>query len=136
VERDVPVEGALSDGGAETILLAEDDPSVRELTANLLREFGYTVIEACDGEEAVAKFRADVSGISLCLFDVIMPKKKGWEAFEAIRRIRADVRALFMSGYQADFDRLNDLTRDGAGFITKPVVPRELLRKVREVLDG
>ena len=136
VERDVPVEGALSDGGAETILLAEDDPSVRELTSNLLREFGYTVIEACDGEEAVAKFQADAAGIRLCLFDVIMPKKKGWEAFESIRQIRADAKGLFMSGYQADFDRLNDLTRDGAGFITKPVVPRELLRKVRELLDG
>ena len=124
------------EGGAETILLAEDDVTVRNLTTHILKEFGYTVIEAVDGEDAVEKFKAAAADIKLCLFDVIMPKKRGWEAFAAIRQIRADARVLFMSGYQPDFDRLNELTESGAGFITKPVVPRELLRKVRELLDG
>jgi PAS domain S-box-containing protein len=133
---DEPLAAVHPSGGTETILLAEDDPTVRTLTVHILREFGYRVIEACDGEEAVELFRGDPTGINLCLFDVIMPKKRGWEAFEAIRDLRPDARVLFMSGYQANFDRLNDLTECGAGFITKPVVPRELLRRVRELLDG
>jgi polar amino acid transport system substrate-binding protein len=136
VAADELLEAVHPEGGAETILLAEDDATVRNLTTHILKEFGYTVIEAVDGEDAVEKFKADAAGIRLCLFDVIMPKKRGWEAFAAIRQIRADARVLFMSGYQPDFDRLNELTESGAGFITKPVVPGELLRKVRELLDG
>jgi PAS domain S-box-containing protein len=122
-------------GGTETILLAEDDPFVRELTRNILGEFGYRVLEACDGEDAVEKFRQMGAGIDLCLFDVIMPKMKGVEAFTRIRGLRGDARVLFMSGYQSDIVRLDDLAKSGAGFIAKPVVPRELLRKIRELLD-
>lgn len=124
------------EGGTETILLAEDEATVRELTSKILREFGYTVIEACDGAEAVTRFREDGARIDLCLFDVIMPQKKGWEALAEIRGIRPEVKALFMSGYQPDFDRLQDMTQSDAGFIAKPVVPRDLLRKIREILDS
>jgi PAS domain S-box-containing protein len=123
-------------GGTETILLAEDDPVVRNLTTTLLTEFGYTVIQAADGDEAIARFREAGEKIALCIFDVIMPRMKGWEAFDGIRAIGPTVPVLFMSGYQADFDRLADLTKNGAGFLSKPVVPRDLLAKVREMLEG
>jgi len=121
-------------GGTETILLAEDDPNVRQLIRSILREFGYSVIEAVDGEQAVNRFMAHGAGIDLCIFDVIMPKKKGWEAYGEIVASRPDARVLYMSGYQADFDRLTDLTKNGTGFIAKPINPRDLLLKVREML--
>jgi PAS domain S-box-containing protein len=136
LEEAAPAAVALPAGGTETILLAEDDPAVRSLTSDLLREFGYAVIEARDGEEAVALYREHRDSIRLCLFDVIMPKKNGWEAFAAIVAICPDARGLFMSGYQADTVRLQDLAAKGSGFIAKPVVPRELLSRIRELLDS
>jgi two-component system, cell cycle sensor histidine kinase and response regulator CckA len=123
-------------GGTETVLVAEDDPTVRSLTTSILTGFGYTVIEARDGEEAIARFRDQAEEISLCLFDVIMPKKKGWEAYEEIGNIRQGVKVLFMSGYQADNFPHHGKMPEGAAFIAKPVVPRLLLQKVRELLDG
>jgi PAS domain S-box-containing protein len=122
-------------GGTETILVTEDEPMVRELTTGILREFGYTVIEAADGEEAVAQFAAHQGTVDLCLLDVIMPKKKGWEAYEEIKGLRPDAKVLFMSGYQADVTFPTGLAQEGAELIPKPVVPHDLLRKVREVLD-
>ncbi|HEY6837980.1 MAG TPA: response regulator, partial [Geobacteraceae bacterium] len=119
-------------GGTETILLAEDDPTVRSLTTSMLAEFGYTVIEAQDGEEAVARFSEHSTAINLCLFDAIMPKKSGWEAYGEIRKMCPDAKVLFVSGYQAE--QTSQVT-GGADFIAKPVSPRVLLGKVREVLD-
>jgi CheY-like chemotaxis protein len=123
-------------GGSETILLAEDDHTVRRLIADILTEFGYSVIEVQDGEEAVATFRERQNEIALCLFDVIMPRKKGGEAFRVISEINPTTRVLFMSGYQADQNLQNGLLKRGCTFIGKPVIPRDLLRKVREVLDA
>lgn len=121
--------------GKETILLAEDEPIVRALVASILTEFGYSVIEAVDGEDAVARFKECPDSISLCLFDVMMPKKKGGEAYELIRKIRADVKVLFMSGYQQDCGMVSELTASGVGFIAKPVLPNKLLQTIREQLD-
>jgi PAS domain S-box-containing protein len=121
-------------GGAETILLAEDDANVRNLTSSILSNFGYTVIEARDGEEAVAIFAEHSAEIQLCLFDLIMPKKNGGDAYEEIKKGCPDMRVLFMSGYQADVMK-HDGPLDGAEIITKPVSPRELLYKVRETLE-
>ncbi|HEX9022826.1 MAG TPA: PAS domain S-box protein, partial [Geobacteraceae bacterium] len=76
--------------GSETILVAEDDAAVRGLVCEILREFGYTAVEARDGEEAVAKFAQHHEKIALCLIDVIMPKKKGEEAYKEISRMRPE----------------------------------------------
>ncbi|HEY6838796.1 MAG TPA: ATP-binding protein, partial [Geobacteraceae bacterium] len=122
-------------GGTETLLVAEDDPTVRALTKGILTEFGYTVIEAGDGEEAVARFRERPEEIRLCLFDVVMPKMRGAEACEEIRRIRPGTRVLFMSGYQEDVSLHKGLVAEGVEIIAKPVMPQELLRKVREALN-
>ena len=73
-------------GGVETILLAEDDAEVRKLTKNVLEEFGYTVIEAEDGEEALNKFTGNEDSVRLLLLDVMMPKKNGREVYKEIRR--------------------------------------------------
>lgn len=122
-------------GGTETILLAEDDAEVRRLMKNILQEYGYTVIAAVDGEDAVIKFIEHKDQINLLLFDVVMPKKNGKEAYEEIRRMKQDVLVLFASGYTADIIHKKGLLEQGLNFISKPVTPNLLLAKIREILD-
>jgi nitrogen-specific signal transduction histidine kinase/CheY-like chemotaxis protein len=122
-------------GGAETILVAEDDATVRKLVTTVLRSFGYTVIEAADGAEAVRQFSAQAGSIDLVLTDTIMPKMNGREAYGEMRKIRPDVPALFTSGYSKEVLRKKSVIDDDPDFILKPVTPRELLKRVREALD-
>ncbi|GAB4482842.1 MAG: hypothetical protein OHK006_02180 [Thermodesulfovibrionales bacterium] len=124
--------------GTETILVAEDDAAVRRLTSDILQRFGYRVIEAEDGEDAVRKFASqeDPSGIGLLLFDVIMPKLNGREALLEIRRMRPDVKVLFLSGYTADIVRGKGILDEGMHFVLKPVTMSDLLRSVRTALDS
>ena len=124
-----------STGGTETILLAEDDAAVRMLTETVLTEFGYNVITAENGEDAVRKFMEHNDVIHLCLIDAIMPKKNGREVYNEIRKIRPDVKTLFVSGYSADIVTKQGIEEEGLDFILKPVSPRDLLKKIREILD-
>jgi DNA-binding response OmpR family regulator len=121
--------------GSETVLIAEDDVSLRELTMEVLESFGYTVITAVDGEDAITKFMENRERIDLVLLDMIMPKKSGKEACEAIRKESPRIRILFESGSTADIANTKGLTEAGFDFIHKPFVPKDLLLKVREVLD-
>ena len=121
--------------GGETVLLAEDDRDVRRLTKMVLENFGYRVIEAVDGEDAVAKFNEQNAAIDLLVFDVIMPKKSGKDAYLAIRQTRPDIKVLFTSGYTADIIHQKGILDPGMVFIMKPISPTILLGKVREVLD-
>ena len=89
-------------GGTETILIAEDDAEVRRLTKNVLEEFGYTVVEAVDGEDAISKFLKHKRKVDLVMLDVVMPRKNGKEVYQYVRKIRPDIKALFTSGYTAD----------------------------------
>jgi signal transduction histidine kinase len=77
--------------GTETVLLAEDNDSVRNMTEAVLKEFGYTVITAVDGVDALNKYQENMDTIQLLLFDLIMPKKGGKEAYDEIRKIRPDI---------------------------------------------
>jgi PAS domain S-box-containing protein len=122
-------------GGTETILVAEDDVSVRNLTLLVLEQMGYTVITANDGEDAVKKFMQNKDRIQLLLFDIIMPNKNGREAYEEIKKIKPDILALFASGYSPDMLRVKELVDEDAVLVYKPLSPQNLLKKVREVLD-
>ncbi|HBG92622.1 MAG TPA: hypothetical protein DDX12_04025 [Nitrospiraceae bacterium] len=122
-------------GGAETILLAEDEETVRKLTRVVLEEYGYTVIEAGDGQEAISKFMENKDRIDLFLSDIIMPRMNGREAYERIKKIKPKLKVLFASGYPSDFTHKNEILVAGLDFIAKPVSPDNLLKKVREVLD-
>ncbi|MBI5374266.1 MAG: response regulator [Candidatus Schekmanbacteria bacterium] len=124
-----------SEGGTETILVAEDDESLRNLSKAVLTELGYTVIEAVDGEDAVRKFMENKDRIHLILSDLIMPKMNGKEACDEIRKIKPDIKIIFMSGYAPDIVRQKVLLEDSAQMIFKPMSPNELLKKVRNVLD-
>ena len=121
--------------GAEIVLMAEDDEAIRRLVRSVLGEFGYTVIEAIDGEDAIEKIRQHRENIQLLLLDVIMPKKNGREVYVEARKLMPSVRALFLSGYTADIVQKRGLLDEGQEFIAKPVSPSELLRKIRDVLD-
>jgi len=121
--------------GSETILVAEDDASVRTLVESLLTRYGYRVILAVDGNDCVEKYLAHRESISLILMDVIMPGKNGTEAIAEIRGIDPEARVLYSSGYTADFMKNRGVFNEGVDLIMKPVQPLALLKKVREVID-
>lgn len=122
-------------GGTETILVAEDDAAVRKLTKDMLEKFGYKVISVENGEDAVNEFKANVNDIRLLVMDVMMPKKNGKEAYEEIKKITPDIKALFMSGYAEDLLHKEGTLDEGLKFILKPLSPILLLRTVRAILD-
>jgi nitrogen-specific signal transduction histidine kinase len=122
-------------GGTETVLVAEDDHAVRNLITTLLTVAGYEVLSVPDGGQAVAAFREQGGRVRLLIFDLIMPKKGGKEAYEEIRKLRPDIKVLFMSGYAADIVQEKSSTGQGPNLIMKPILPTELLSRVRETLD-
>jgi PAS domain S-box-containing protein len=121
--------------GSEKLLVAEDNDTVRTLTKNLLQENGYTVIEASHGEDAIRRFMENADEIRLLLLDVRMPKKNGWEVYDTIRKIRPDVRVIFMSGYTADVFVRKLIPKTGMKLLEKPIPPGDLLRALRMELD-
>lgn len=126
-----PVQG----GQGETILLIEDDADVRGLLREVLERNGYCVIEALDGADGVAKFRERGASVQLLVIDVIMPRKNGREAMSEIRKMRSDVKALFVSGYTDDILTKAGFAEPGLHFLPKPLSPTILLAKLRELLD-
>jgi PAS domain S-box-containing protein len=122
-------------GGSEVILLVEDEPSVRRLSANLLRGYGYAVLEVSRGEEAIDLGRAAPRPIDLLLTDVVMPGMSGPELAEELRARSPDLRVLYMSGY-SDLASRHGYALKGAPLLQKPFTPEGLARKVREVIDA
>jgi two-component system cell cycle sensor histidine kinase/response regulator CckA len=121
-------------GGKETILVAEDDKEVRHLIKNILVEFGYTVIEAKDGEDALLKFNKHAN-IDLLILDSVMPKKNGKIVYDEISAINPHIKVIFTSGYTRDVILDKGIKDKQFDFIPKPLSPKDLLEKVREVLD-
>jgi signal transduction histidine kinase/CheY-like chemotaxis protein len=122
-------------GGAETILLAEDEEKVRKLMKLVLEEAGYKIIEAVDGKEAIEKFSENKDSINLLLLDVIMPKIKGKGVYEEAKKIKPDIKVLFSSGYPSDFIHKKGILEEGLNFIAKPALPHKLLKMIREILN-
>lgn len=108
---------------------------MRGLLEALLTEFGYRVITARDGDDAAARFLANVARIDLCILDVILPKKSGREVGEEIRRYRPDAKIVFTSAYSEERVRGEELPR-GCAFLQKPASPELVLLTIRDVLDG
>jgi DNA-binding response OmpR family regulator len=90
---------------------------------------------AIDGVEAVDIFRENADKVQLVLMDVVMPKKSGKEAYEEIRGIRPRTKVIFTSGYTADLISNRKIIEEGMDYLSKPFMPQELFRKIREVLD-
>jgi two-component system NtrC family sensor kinase len=127
---------ATGTGGGETILLAEDETSLRFIMARMLRKAGYNVLEASDGEEALELFRQNADHIGLTLLDSVMPKVGGRAAFEEIRRHSPQAKIAFCSGYSAVHAGEELPFDDRVPLIRKPFRREVLLKSVRAALDG
>ncbi|MCF6157126.1 MAG: PAS domain S-box protein [wastewater metagenome] len=125
----------IAKGGKEIILLAEDEEEVRTLTRVILEKAGYTIIEAQDGADALNKFVQNKDVIQFLILDVIMPTKDGKSVYDTIRHMKPDIKSLFISGYSEEIVDKKEILKEGLHFISKPVSPDKLLKKVREILD-
>ncbi len=133
VDKEEPVP-APPKGGNETILVAEDNEVLRGLICKILTEYGYTTVEAKDGSEAVERYKK-ADKIDLLILDSIMPVKNGREAYNEIHALNPDIKVLFMSGYTRDVILDKGVEDKKFAFFSKPILPKALLQKVREVLD-
>jgi CheY-like chemotaxis protein len=122
-------------GGAETILIVEDDRDVRSTMATILESQGYTTIEATDGDDAITAHHEHKEKIDLIILDVVMPGKSGKEALDKIIRTDPWVKAIFVSGYTGDVVIDKGIQSEDVDFLQKPLSATALLSKVREVLD-
>jgi PAS domain S-box-containing protein len=120
--------------GHETVLLVEDDPAVRGLASKLLERWGYRVLVAPGGAEAIERSRAEAGPIDLLLTDVVMPRIGGREVADQLVRERPGLKVLFMSGYTENAIVHHGVLDPGVALIQKPFSPAAFGRKVREVL--
>jgi two-component system, cell cycle sensor histidine kinase and response regulator CckA len=122
-------------GGTETILLVEDDDDVRDLAEQVLESLGYVVVTAANGPAALRVCARPAQRVDLMLTDVIMPQMSGKEAALGARRLRADLKVLYMSGYTDDALGRHGVVDADAALLEKPFTRESLARKVREALD-
>lgn len=122
--------------GSGTILIVDDEESVRVIAARMLEFFGFSILLANDGQQGVEIFRANKEKIAVVLLDMTMPHLNGEEAFREIRGIQNDARVLLISGYNEQ-DAIDQFAGKGlAGFLQKPFTPTELRDKLRAILEG
>jgi len=121
--------------GTETILLVEDDKTVRDLVREVLRDYGYTVLVAVNGEDALSVAERHGAAIHLLLTDVVMPGMSGRILANRLSEARPEMKMLFMSGYTDDAIVHHGVLDADTRFIQKPFPPHALAQKVRDVLD-
>jgi CheY-like chemotaxis protein len=122
--------------GSEIVLLAEDAAAVRTVARQTLERYGYTVLEAPDGQSALGIAAKRQGPIHLLLTDVVMPDMNGQELARRLRTFLPNCRVLFMSGYTADTISRLGVLESGIAYLQKPFTPESLARKVRGVLDA
>ena len=121
-------------GGTETILLVEDEESVRQLVRDTLEAKGYRVFEAESGEAGLAVANGFNGNIDLVITDVVMPGISGRELVEQLAKSRPTTKVLYLSGYTEDAILSDGSIEQGTAFLQKPFSLQSLARKVREVL--
>ncbi len=122
--------------GSETILVVEDEEPVRRVTREALEQGGYRVFEATDGTEALAMMRRHRDDVDLVLTDVVMPRMGGVAFVDQLREEFPKIRVLFMSGYANRAESSEAFLPAGAALLEKPFGPREIIERVREILDA
>jgi len=121
--------------GSETVFIVEDDDKLRNLTRKILERYGYSALEAENGEDAL-RFSEEYEGqIDLILTDVVMPKMSGKELAEQLKSLRPEIKVVYMSGYTGNAIVHHGILPPWLNFLEKPFTPECLARKVREVLD-
>lgn len=134
--RRQPVSGAHVTGGSETILIAEDEPDLRELTRIFLQDYGYNVIHAGSAEQAIETAQGFTGPIHLLLTDVIMPGMSGRQLAEQILSKRPQTKIVYMTGYTDDMVVQHKVLEPGVQMLQKPFTRSDLAQKVRSALDG
>jgi CheY-like chemotaxis protein len=131
-----PQSSAPSAKPEEVVLVAEDEPMVRNIVARTLRDCGYSVLEAADGKEALQLLESANGRVSLIVADVVMPDMGGREIAARVAQQWPQVPVLFTSGYTGLDVVRRGLLEEGREFVQKPLEPETLARKVREMVDG
>jgi len=122
--------------GTETVLVVEDDETVRSFAVRMLEHFGYTTLEAPSGADALVLFRERAEPVHLVLTDVVMPEMSGLDFVRRMRQMHGDFEVLFMSGYTDDAIANHGVLDPGVSFIEKPFTVEALAVKVRQLLDA
>ncbi|MGB9179297.1 MAG: response regulator [Pyrinomonadaceae bacterium] len=122
--------------GSETVLLVEDEATVRKMTREVLEMSGHTVLEAANGSEAQMVCEQHEGIIHPLLTDVVVPLMGGCEVAEKLTRFRPEMKVLYMSVYTDDAIAHHGVLDEGTALLEKPFMPDALARKVRDVLDG
>jgi CheY-like chemotaxis protein len=120
--------------GDETVLLAEDEPSVQRFVCGVLEDLGYTVLVASDGEQAIQLFSEQSRYVDLLVLDAKMPKASGSSAYAAMRVLRPDIPVLFITGYSDEIARLTSTVGASVNILRKPFGPSDLAHRVRDTL--
>jgi CheY-like chemotaxis protein len=136
VKSEKPMDLWAAQGGTETILLVDDNESVRDVGSEMLIEYGYRVITASNGREALEIYSAERESISLVILDLFMPEMGGKECLRALLRIDPKVRTLVISGFTQNGEIRDALDSGAKGFIGKPFDIPQLLEKIRKIIDG
>jgi len=135
-ELDTPTDDVVLLGGTETIMLVDDEDIIRELGTEILEQFGYTVLTAATGKEALDLYKKERDRISLVILDLIMPGMGGKECLEGLLKIEPRAKVLVASGYAAEGQSKSTIETGARGFVGKPLDIRQMLQAVREVLDS
>jgi two-component system cell cycle sensor histidine kinase/response regulator CckA len=137
VEMDEPaVERPVSFRGEETVLVVEDEDSVRDLVRQILEEHGHAVLTARHGRDAMMIAERYERPIDLLVTDVVMPEMGGGELVERLTAQRPNLKVLYISGYTNDEVLRRGVHEENASFLRKPFTADDLMRRVREVLEG
>jgi two-component system cell cycle sensor histidine kinase/response regulator CckA len=136
--QETPAARVAAKGGSETILLVEDEFTVRELVQRFLRKSGYNVLQAASGVEALAVWKQHSSKIGMLLTDMVMPDGiNGWELAQTLEKEKPQLKVIFTSGYTNLRETAPDfVVKEGINFVQKPYDPNKLLAIIRATLDA